>query len=238
MAITTAGAPITMAGGAEHPSDSHPTCRFFCGLERGCYLMGVLGRKALQTADFLRGTQANRSVLSDYYAEPSDWLCIAVPKRGRKRSFADSAKGRFRPQQELLYTKGVSRIMLFSKRDIDALRLLCWCQYMCPEDLSKLLSEEERNNLHLPVHLLSCDDTGAVQLQIMSVPDYRQRLTRAALRSHYQSPIKTWFSLQKKSEAENPPRSRYLYQPARSRYRKVTMLPRVQVLSGPNEPFP
>lgn len=42
--------------------------------------------------------------------------------------------------------------------------------------------------LHLPVHLLSCDDTGAVQLQIMSVPDYRQRLTRAALRSYYQPP--------------------------------------------------
>lgn len=27
----------------------------------------------------------------------------------------------------------------------------------------------------LPIHLLSCDDTGAVQLQIMSVPDYRHR---------------------------------------------------------------
>lgn len=42
--------------------------------------------------------------------------------------------------------------------------------------------------LHLPVHLLSCDDTGAVQLQIMAVPDYRQKLTRAALRSQYQPP--------------------------------------------------
>ena len=42
--------------------------------------------------------------------------------------------------------------------------------------------------LHLPVHLLSCDDTGAVQLQIMSVPDYRQRLTQAALKNQYQPP--------------------------------------------------
>ncbi|MCI9332146.1 MAG: hypothetical protein HFG05_08240 [Oscillibacter sp.] len=40
--------------------------------------------------------------------------------------------------------------------------------------------------LQLPVHLLSCDDTGAVQLQIMSVPDYRRRLTKAALKSQYQ----------------------------------------------------
>ena len=40
--------------------------------------------------------------------------------------------------------------------------------------------------LQFPVHLLSCDDTGAVQLQIMSVPNYRRKLTRAALRSLYQ----------------------------------------------------
>lgn len=54
---------------------------------------------------------------------------------------------------------------------------------------SKLVSYVEAyRNLQLPVHLLSCDDTGAVQLQIMSVPDYRQRLTRAALKSQYQPP--------------------------------------------------
>lgn len=40
--------------------------------------------------------------------------------------------------------------------------------------------------LQLPVHLLSCDDTGAVQLQIMSVPDYRRKLTKAALKGLYQ----------------------------------------------------
>lgn len=42
--------------------------------------------------------------------------------------------------------------------------------------------------LHLPVHLLSCDSTGAVQLQIMSIPDYRRRLTQAALKNQYQPP--------------------------------------------------
>lgn len=37
----------------------------------------------------------------------------------------------------------------------------------------------------LPVHLLSCDDTGAMQLQIMSRPNYREGLARAALRTKY-----------------------------------------------------
>ena len=54
---------------------------------------------------------------------------------------------------------------------------------------SKLMSYGDAYRcLHLPVHLLSCDDTGAVQLQIMMVPDYRQRLTKAALKSQYQPP--------------------------------------------------
>ena len=44
--------------------------------------------------------------------------------------------------------------------------------------------------LQLPVYLLSCDDTGAVQLQIMAVPDYRRRLTQAALKNQYQPPPK------------------------------------------------
>lgn len=42
--------------------------------------------------------------------------------------------------------------------------------------------------LQLPVHLLSCNDTGAVQLQIMAQPDYRTRLARAALKEEYQPP--------------------------------------------------
>lgn len=52
--------------------------------------------------------------------------------------------------------------------------------------------------LQFPVHLLSCDDTGAVQLQIMAVPDYRRRLTQAALKAQYQPPPKevpTWDAL-------------------------------------------
>jgi len=39
-----------------------------------------------------------------------------------------------------------------------------------------------------PIHLLSCNDTGAVQLQIMAQPDYRTRLAQAALKEAYQPP--------------------------------------------------
>lgn len=39
--------------------------------------------------------------------------------------------------------------------------------------------------LTLPVHLLSCDATGAMQLRLMAMPDYRQTLTRAALQTRY-----------------------------------------------------
>lgn len=42
--------------------------------------------------------------------------------------------------------------------------------------------------LQLPIHLLSCDSTGAVQLQIMATPDYRSQLTKAALKSQYHPP--------------------------------------------------
>lgn len=42
--------------------------------------------------------------------------------------------------------------------------------------------------LQLPIHLLSCDSTGAVQLQIMAVPGYRTKLTKAALKSQYHPP--------------------------------------------------
>lgn len=58
-----------------------------------------------------------------------------------------------------------------------------------PEPARKLITYGAAfRALTLPVHLLSCDDTGAIQLQIMSVPDYRTRLTRAALRTHYHPP--------------------------------------------------
>ena len=47
---------------------------------------------------------------------------------------------------------------------------------------------EAYRGLHAPIHLLSCDETGARQLQIMTVPGYREKLARLMLRSAYQPP--------------------------------------------------
>lgn len=47
---------------------------------------------------------------------------------------------------------------------------------------------EAYRGLHYPIHLLSCDDTGARQLQIMAVPGYRTKLARLMLKSAYQPP--------------------------------------------------
>ena len=37
--------------------------------------------------------------------------------------------------------------MIFSQRDVDALRLLCWCQFIRPKDLDGVVTETERQNL-------------------------------------------------------------------------------------------
>ena len=39
--------------------------------------------------------------------------------------------------------------------------------------------------LDLPVHLLSCDAVGAMQLRLMAISDYRQTLSRAALKGQF-----------------------------------------------------
>ncbi len=65
-------------------------------------------------------------------------------------------------------------------------------------DTRLILYGDAYRSLQLPVHLLSCDATGAVQLQIMSVPDYRTRLTQAALKHQYQPPpedVPAWDAL-------------------------------------------
>ena len=54
---------------------------------------------------------------------------------------------------------------------------------------AKLLSYGEAYRLlRLPVFLVPCNSTGAIQLRILSVPDYRQKLTQAALKSQYEPP--------------------------------------------------
>lgn len=37
--------------------------------------------------------------------------------------------------------------MIFSQRDIELLRLLCWCQYVRAKDLTGVVTDTERENL-------------------------------------------------------------------------------------------
>ena len=37
--------------------------------------------------------------------------------------------------------------MIFSQRDVDMLKLLCWCQFIQPRDLRGIATEGERKNL-------------------------------------------------------------------------------------------
>lgn len=60
--------------------------------------------------------------------------------------------------------------------DSDADRLICY--------------GEAFRRLRLPAHLLACNDTGALQLQLMSRPNYREKLTRIALKAKYTPPPK------------------------------------------------
>jgi len=55
-------------------------------------------------------------------------------------------------------------------------------------DTKLIRYSEAYRGLHYPVHLLSCDETGAQQLQIMAVPDYRMKLAKLMLRSAYRPP--------------------------------------------------
>lgn len=56
------------------------------------------------------------------------------------------------------------------------------------KDMKLIRYSEAYRGLRDPIHLLSCDETGACQLQIMAVPDYRAKLARLMLRSAYQPP--------------------------------------------------
>ena len=55
-------------------------------------------------------------------------------------------------------------------------------------DTKLIRYSEAYRGLHYPIHLLSCDETGARQLQIMAVPDYRVKLAKLMLRSAYRPP--------------------------------------------------
>ena len=67
--------------------------------------------------------------------------------------------------------------------------LLAELEHSGEPDEGRLISYGEAyRRLRLPAHLLTCDDAGVLQFRIMSIPGYRAKLTRIALKSKYAPP--------------------------------------------------
>ena len=85
------------------------------------------------------------------------------------------------------HIRNIRRSLIFAGQTYaDALEVLASGQ---GQSTQRLVSYAEAyRRVRLPVHLLSCDGTGALQLRIMAQPEYRKRLTMAALKTQYQPP--------------------------------------------------
>ena len=63
--------------------------------------------------------------------------------------------------------------MLFSVRDVDVLRLLCWCQNIRPQDLNSISTKVERENLmallDLVVSQAAVNDISSLTARIFTV---------------------------------------------------------------------
>lgn len=80
--------------------------------------------------------------------------------------------------------KDVRRVILYCGESYE--EILLELRQPRSMDAGKFVSYGEAFRLlHLPVFLIPCSDTGARQMQVMAVPDYRKRLTQAALKSWY-----------------------------------------------------
>ncbi len=83
-----------------------------------------------------------------------------------------------------VHLKGLRQTLFFAGETYgDILREL---ENPCTENSGRLITYASAyHTLTMPVHLLSCDETGATQLQVMSVPSYRSKLTHAALKAQF-----------------------------------------------------
>jgi hypothetical protein len=82
---------------------------------------------------------------------------------------------------------GVQRAFIFAGESYEQI----WSELERPlsePDAKTIYYTDFYRRLDLPVYLLPCDDTGATQLRLMSVPQYRLRLTQAALSGQYAPP--------------------------------------------------
>lgn len=86
---------------------------------------------------------------------------------------------------QISHIKGVNRAIFFVGESYPT--ILNELETSASKTDSKLLTYGDAyRSLNLPVHLLSCDAAGAIQLQLMAIPDYRHKLTQVALLDQYQ----------------------------------------------------
>lgn len=91
------------------------------------------------------------------------------------------------------FSNQISRLKLADQRFMFAgesySTILSELEQLPSQKANKLLTYADAyHQLHLPVHLVSCDEVGALQLRLMAVPAYRRRLTLAALGDAYEPP--------------------------------------------------
>ncbi len=83
--------------------------------------------------------------------------------------------------------KGAAKAFIFAGESYaDIIAELRDCNH--GEDAKKVRYGDAYRASTFPIHLLPCNDTGAKQLRIMSVPGYRQWFAKATLQSEYAPP--------------------------------------------------
>ncbi len=83
--------------------------------------------------------------------------------------------------------KGVRQAMIFAGESYSD--ILTELEAQRTEKDSKLVFfGQAYRQVQQPIHLITCDDAGAMQLKIMATPDYRTQLTKAILGTAYSGP--------------------------------------------------
>ena len=107
--------------------------------------MGVRRSEPLKTKTCGAAAKTRDVKKADFYGEPSDWLPIGGLEKRRKSSCAGTGARAFSARAGIW--KGGAVCVILSQRDVDILKLLCWCQFIQPRDLKSLATEAERKNL-------------------------------------------------------------------------------------------
>ena len=131
--------------GGRHPTDTCTNPIFSGACPAAADLLGDKAAKSIETAcDFIRRRQQKYT--------PICLLCGGnrlPPHRGGQRTPKLFLRRIWRKDSfGVRRNKGGGATgVLFSVRDVDVLRLLCWCQNIRPQDLNSISTKAERENL-------------------------------------------------------------------------------------------